>query len=194
MNCHEISLKNQYHKKISDSDEHDYQLLIHQLQPNSVLIPKAKTVLQMVREKLLFAPNKLNSTPTGSELHFSTFARIFAKCHDLVEKELSKPTRSATTMTVFMPTDLAFRSLRRDQIESLSADRMCAFKFVMQNIVFEEVCPEQLIRYNTEYSSRLQKADFIAVTDENDTQLYFNGQKVSTSKVYFGSNGFVFYL
>lgn len=149
----------------------------------------------MLTDKLTrLLPEPLTTTTTNHSAvtRFSTFAKVFAKCRDLVEKELNKPSKSSASLTVFMPTDAAFKSLRRDQIESLWADRTCAFKFVMQNIVSEEICPAQLVKYGAEYSSRTQKADLIAVGDENDTtNLYFNGQKVNTAKSYPASNGSV---
>lgn len=193
---------------------------MHQLEPGSLLVPQQKTVFQLLNDKLSRSA-RLGADATS---RFTIFAKIFAKCRDLLQEELSSSlsssssvwssSKSATSklssfgsggsgasganglpLTVFIPMDSAFRSLRRDQIESLWSDSTCAYKFVMQNVVREEICPNQMIRLGAEYSSRVQKADFIAVPEENaTTHLYFNGQKVNSAKSYPASNGFFKYF
>jgi uncharacterized surface protein with fasciclin (FAS1) repeats len=102
-----------------------------------------------------------------------------------VQKDLNK---MKTSVSVFVPTDSAFKQLRSDQVESLWSDKSCAYKFVAQNIVNEEICPSQLIKYDDAYSSKAQKADFIAVNENGSTSLYFNGQKLNLAKTYSASN------
>ena len=96
-----------------------------------------------------------------------------------------------------MPTDRAFESsLRRDQIDSLLADKMCGYKLLAHNIVYEEICPNQLIKYASEYSSTAQRANFIAVNEEASSSLFFNGQIVdlTRSNVNTASDGIIYRL
>lgn len=183
MNCREIVVKNQYHKKINASSfDHDYRLLIHKLEDDSLLRPNHRTIYQLLFENL-FKTNWSNN-------YFQIFKKIFLKTSDLLMKDLNK---SKSSITLFVPTDAAFKSLRANQIESLWSDKMCAYKFVSHNMLNEEVCPLHIGKYATEYSSRSTKAELIVVSENSTTDnVYFNAQKLNLSKWYTASNGFIY--
>jgi uncharacterized surface protein with fasciclin (FAS1) repeats len=184
VNCREILIKNQYHKKIgADNGSHDYRLLIHKLEDNSLLKPSQKTVYQLLVENIFRGSSLVNS--------YKIFQKMFYKSSDLLIKDLNKV---KTSVTLFVPCDSAFRHLRASQLEALWSDKTCAHKFIAHNLLNEEVCPGQIIKYAADYSSRFQKADFLAVSENLTNTLYFNGQKLNLSKSYTASNGFIYRL
>lgn len=178
--------KNQYYKEVIDGSDYNYRLLFHKLQPGSLLIPYTKSVYQLLLEKVLKPALNFNS-------NYKIFQKIFSQSNDQLVKDLSTAT---TPITIFIPTDHAFKSLRQDQIDSLIADKKCGYKFLTHNIVYEEICPNQLIKYNSEYSSQAQRANFIAVTESGSSILYFNGQVVNLSKTNINTayNGIIYRL
>jgi hypothetical protein len=191
VNCKEIVYKNQYHKLVYDgsgTDTYNYRLLIHKLQTGSIITPLTKTVYQILNEKIL--------KPTLAKNNFKIFQKLFAQSQDKLTADLNKQLKTAT-ITLFVPTDDAFKSsLRNEQIESLIADKACAYKFLFHNIVYEEICPTQLIKYGAEYSSSSQRANFIAVNENSNNFLYFNGQIVNLSKssINTAANGMIYRL
>jgi hypothetical protein len=194
VNCRELINKNQYYKPINDGTDHNFRLLIHQLQKGSLLIPLSKSVYQILNEKILkptFSPASLNSNNND----FKIFQKLFDQSNEKLSKDLKDV--SASSIALFVPTDQAFNlSLRRDQIDSLISDKVCGYKFLTHNIVYEEICPNQLIKYASEYSSSLQRANFIAVNEESSSSLFFNGQIVdlSRSNVNTAADGIIYRL
>jgi uncharacterized surface protein with fasciclin (FAS1) repeats len=191
VNCKEVVLKNQYHKHVQDgsgADPYNYRLLIHKLQTGSIVTPLTKTVFQILNEKIL--------KPTLVKNNFKIFQKMFAQSQDRLTADLNKQLKTSA-ITLFVPTDDAFKSsLRNDQIESLVADKSCGYKFLFHNIVYEEVCPTQLIKYGAEYSSNNQRANFIAVNENSNNFMYFNGQIVNLSKssINTAANGMIYRL
>ena len=185
--------KNQYYKRIHDGTEHNYRLLIHQLQKGSLLVPLAKSVYQLLNDKILKpTPSPNNGLPNNN---FKIFQQLFENSNEKLIKDLKDST--APSIVIFVPTDEAFEtSLRRDQIDSLLADHTCAYNFIRHNIVYEEVCPNQLIKYASEYSSPVQRANFIAVNEAASNSLFFNGQivNVSRSNTNTASDGIIYRL
>ena len=122
MNCRELINKNQYYKPINDGTDHNYRLLIHQLQKGSLLIPLSKSVYQILNEKILkptFSPASLNSNSND----FKIFQKLFEQSNEKLSKDLKDV--SASSIALFVPTDQAFNSsLRRDQIDSLISDKV----------------------------------------------------------------------
>lgn len=205
VNCKEILVKNHYYQSVLDGSDHNYRLLIHKLQTSSIITPLTKTVFQILNEKILKS--------TLAKNNFKIYQRLFEASRDKLTADLNnKPasffslssttssaprTSLSSSINIFVPTDEAFRaSLRPEQIESLVADKTCGYKFLFHNIVFEEICPTQLIKYGAEYSSPNQRANFIAVNEKNSNLLYFNGQIVNLSKssVNTASNGMIYRL
>ena len=183
VNCRELVHKNQYYKLISDGGmEHNYRLLIHQLQKGSLLIPLGKTVYQTLNEKILKTSSSLSSSsPQNSSHNFKIFQKLFENSSEKLSKDLKEA--AVASMAFFVPTDHAFESsLRRDQIDSLLADHLCAYKLLAHNIVYEEICPHQLLKYAGEHSSSAQRANFIAVNEEASSSLFFNGQVVDLAR------------
>jgi hypothetical protein len=154
----------------------------------------SKSVYQILNEKILkptVSPSSLNSNSNN----FKIFQKIFEKSKEKLSKDLKDI--SASSVALFLPTDKAFEtSLRRDQIDSLISDNVCGYKFLTHNIVYEEICPNQLIKYASEYSSTLQRANFIAVNEESGSSLFFNGQIVdlSRSNVNTAADGIIYRL
>ena len=193
MNCREIRTPNQYYKSVSES-EHHYRLLIHKLQPGSLLVPSTKSVYQVLCEKFLKTPSSADKSSNNNNVNsFKIYAQIFAQAgNDKLARELHN---SPQPLSVFVPTDAAFRaSLRADQIEALASDPACAYKLVKHNIVNEEICPSQLVKYNAEYSSYAQRANFLAVSENATSMLYFNGQLVNVATKTSAINGVVYKL
>jgi hypothetical protein len=192
VNCKEIVFKNQYHKPVYDgsgSDSYNYRLLIHKLQASSIITPLTKTVYQILNEKIL--------KPNLTKNNFKIFQKLFAQSQDKLTVDLNKQQLKTATITLFVPTDDAFKSsLRNEQIESLIADKACGYKFLLHNIVNEEICPTQLIKHGVEYSSSNQRANFIAVNENSNNFLYFNGQIVNLSKssINTAANGMIYRL
>jgi hypothetical protein len=62
--------------------------------------------------------------------------------------------------------------------------------------VFDEICPTKILKYETEYSSPEQNANFITIQEANEKKrVYFNGQLVSSRTAPFiASNGMFYYL
>ena len=184
-------IKNRYYKPVQDgsgNDHYNYRLLIHKLQTGSIITPLTKTVYQILNEKIL--------KPTLVKNNFKIYQKIFAQSQDKLSSELNKQHKTSA-ITLFVPTDEAFKtSLRSEQIESLIADKVCGYKFLMHNIIFEEVCPTQLIKYGAEHSSTSQRANFIAVNENQNNMLYFNGQIVNLSKssINTAANGMIYRL
>ena len=86
-------------------------------------------------------------------------------------------------VTVFLPTDQAFKDIRKDQINALIADQACGYRFFRQYVIRDEICTNQLFTYEAEYSSHVQEANLITVTDNGKRMTYFNGQEVCNKTV-----------
>jgi hypothetical protein len=161
---------------------------VHKLQKGSFLGPIVKTVYQVLNEKIL----KLSVDDANNI--YKHYQSVFARVGEQVSKELSSAT---TPITLFVPIDNAFKSLRPDQISALVADERCAYKFITYNIVYEEVCPNQLAKYNSDYASTSQQASFVSVSENSsNTVIYFNGQIVHIPKygISMAANGAIYRL
>lgn len=188
MNCREISVKNQYYKKIEDESEHNYRLLIHRLQPGSLLLSNYKTIIELLKEKII------ESTPSSSDQSsFEIYKKILNKIgKETIMKYLSS---DRSPVNLFIPTDKAFQnSLRQDQINSLVEDKKCSLAFLHHNTIYDEICPHQIVKYNTEYYSQSQHASLVVSSDSTSNQLLFNGQIVNLTNPNTASNGMIYKL
>lgn len=158
---------------------------MHKLQENSILTTSVKSIHQVITEKII--------KPTNN--NFKIFKKLYTHLSESIIKDLNSFT---SPITLFIPYDYAFtKSLRQDQIDALVSDAKCANKFIMNNIVYEEACPSQLLKYGADYSSNIQRANFIFYSENSsNTMLYFNGQIVNIGKsnVNSATNGMIYRL
>ena len=161
-------------------------MLIHKLEASSLLSLQTHTVYEILEQKLLV------SDETSSH-SLNIFNRIFEKSRHFFKAHLDNPKSS---LTVFLPTDGAFRELRQDQIDSLISDSACGHSFLSQFFVLDEICPGKVFMYEADYSSPQQTANLITLDEDEHRHVYFNGQKVSHTQpvVSSGSNGMFYYL
>jgi uncharacterized surface protein with fasciclin (FAS1) repeats len=101
--------------------------------------------------------------------------KILVKTSSLLLEDLNDQNKP---VTVFLPTDQAFKDIRKDQINALIADQACGYRFFRQYVIRDEICTNQLFTYEAEYSSHVQEANLITVTDNGKRMTYFNGQEV----------------
>jgi hypothetical protein len=157
----------------------------------SIIIPSSKTVYQALYDKIL-------SPSSNKKQNFTIYQKIFVQNSQRLAHEINSVyQKQSSSINVFVPSDEAFSiSLNKSQIDSLLNDQICGLKFVLYNMVFEEVCPTQLLRYRLNYSSIKQKAKFETLYENNSQTIYFNKQRVSLirSNVHAASNGVIYRL
>ncbi|CAF0822633.1 unnamed protein product [Brachionus calyciflorus] len=190
VNCKEIINYNNFFKKLSD--EHEYQLLIHKLEPGSILESKAETLFDILQLKIL-----------ETTQNFKIFKEIFNTISPQMYKKL---TSLDSHKTVFIPTDRAFRNFTKNEIESIIFDDKCSTSLISQNIIDEYICPSQYHKLNADYTISTEKLyeNFylnqiytyfpqLKVISKNFTKiLFFNNQLVHLTKSSKAINGIVY--
>jgi hypothetical protein len=190
VNCNKIINKNNYYK-IQNEGLFNYQLLIHELEAGSLLLPIVKTIHQLVDNYILHRS-------TESKTNFKIFNQIYNKqSNNYLRKDLNVNNVESMPITLFIPFDDAFynSNLNINQIESIISDEKCCNHFLMANIRFkEETCPNKLMLIkdlvNSSFSFK-KRTDGISFTD-----FIFNDQIVSSlrSDINMASNGMIFRL
>ena len=161
--------------------------MFHKLEKTGYLLTHALSVQQSL------ITNIVNSKSEDIKQHFSIFIEIFLQTNTKFIADLDKQNGA---ITLFLPVNKAFESLRKDQVKSLMIDPTCAHQFLTQLVLYEEVCPLEIFKHQANYSSTYQKAQFMTLLHRNENTLYFNAQKVNTSKnsVFYSSNGAIYRL
>lgn len=181
---------NNYFKKLDEP--YEYQLIIHKLEKGSLLIPQKDTIFDKLEHNILL------TTST-----FKIFKEMFKKNSDLLFSEL---TSLEPFKTLLIPSDQAFKKLTHDEIESLIIDEKCSLKLFKRNLLEENVCPNQLYKYNLDFQTSREivvenlitnqigtyKPWFKTISINNSKFLLYNNQQIRLSKYSLNLNGIIY--
>lgn len=186
VNCRRLALRDRYYKPVNFDGAHNYRFLIHKLEDNGLLALRTETAYQVLYGQLFNQSNVHNN-------NLKILQKILAKSSTQLLRDLNDDNNP---VTVFLPTDAAFKYIRQDQIDSLIADQTCGYRFFRQYVVKDEICASQLFKYEAEYTSHVQEASFITMSDKDGKkQTFFNGQQVAKEVgAYESSNGMFYFL